>query len=59
MYRINTDVVMTHDFPLSQFEEVSYIMIKKKKKNWTKDINTFSFLTAVCKSHPSWIDVSQ
>ena len=27
--RINTDVVMTHDFPLSQFEEVSYIMIKK------------------------------
>ena len=25
VYRINTDVVMTHDFPLSQYEEVSYI----------------------------------
>lgn len=58
MYRINTDVVMTHDFPLSQFEEVSYIMIKKKRIG-QRDINTFSFLTAVCKSHPSWIDVSQ
>ena len=26
---INTDVVVTHDFPLSQYEEVSYITSSK------------------------------
>ena len=37
-YRINTDVVMTHDFPLSQYEEVSYIQDEQQTFQ-TKEIN--------------------
>ena len=38
IYRINTDVVMTHDFPLSQYEEVSYILDEQQTFQ-TKEIN--------------------
>ena len=34
---INTDVVVTHDFPMSEYEEVSYTMSNKTFQ--TKDIN--------------------
>ena len=38
VYRINTDVVMTHDFPLSHYEEVSYIQDEQQTFQ-TKEIN--------------------